>query len=116
MEISRRSNRTPSEVFSQFASDPDKYGFDKTIVPVKLARYGNENLVSRSQAKRLMTRLDRFKTVVLDFDKVKTIGRAFADEIFRVFAKSHPGTKILAMHENEEIRSLIEEIQNSFAQ
>jgi anti-sigma regulatory factor (Ser/Thr protein kinase)/uncharacterized protein (DUF1330 family) len=113
MEISRRSNRKTSKVFSQFVSDPDEYGFDKTIVPVKLARYGNENLVSRSQAKRLMSRLERFRTVVLDFDNVKTIGRAFADEIFRVFTKSHPSTSVLAMHENEEIRRLIEEIQNS---
>ena len=113
MEIARRSDGTTEGVFSQFTSDSDKYGFTKTIVPVKLARYGNENLISRSQAKRLMSRLDRFKTVVLDFDKVTTIGRAFADEIFRVYSKSHPNTKILTIHDSKEIRRLVDEIQNS---
>ena len=57
---------------------------------MKLARYGNENLISRSQAKRLLARLEKFKIVMLDFEDVATIGRAFADEIFRVFTNNHP--------------------------
>jgi anti-sigma regulatory factor (Ser/Thr protein kinase) len=113
MQISRRANRTTAGVFSQFTSDSGTFGFDKTIVPVKLARYGNENLISRSQAKRLMSRLDKFRTVVLDFDNVTTIGRAFADEVFRVFSKSHPNIKVLAINDSKEIRRLIDDIQNS---
>jgi uncharacterized protein (DUF1330 family) len=79
---------------------------------VKLARYGNENLISRSQAKRLLTRLDKFKTVVLEFDDVPQIGRAFADEIFRVFANAHPGTRIIPMYHNKMIDNLIKEIKS----
>jgi len=56
-------------------------------VPVKLAQYGNDKLVSRSQAKRLLARVELFKVVMLDFTNVPTIGQAFADEIFRVFRK-----------------------------
>lgn len=110
MQISPLSERTTNSVFSKFTTSD--FGFNKTIVPVKLARYGNENLISRSQAKRLLTRLDRFKTVVLEFDDVPQIGRAFADEIFRVFANAHPGTRIIPMYHNKMIDNLIKEIKS----
>ncbi|MFA5873599.1 MAG: DUF4325 domain-containing protein [Anaerolineales bacterium] len=116
MDISPNSDRTTESVFSKFTSNSDNYGFDKTIVPVNLARYGNENLVSRSQAKRLMARLEKFKTVILDFDNIEYIGRAFADEIFRVYVKSHPNIKILTTKDNKAIQQLILEIQSSNGQ
>jgi anti-sigma regulatory factor (Ser/Thr protein kinase) len=112
MDISKNSDRTTASVFSKFASDSDNYGFNKTIVPVKLARYGNENLVSRSQAKRLLTRLEKFKTVILDFQNIESIGRAFADEIFRVFVNNHPNTTLVATNDNESIKQLIKESQS----
>jgi anti-sigma regulatory factor (Ser/Thr protein kinase) len=111
MDISRTSDRTTESVFSKFASESDDYGFNKTIVPVTLVRYGNENLVSRSQAKRLLTRLEKFKAVILDFQNIESIGRAFTDEIFRVFVKNHPDTKLVVINENESIKQLIKESQ-----
>jgi anti-sigma regulatory factor (Ser/Thr protein kinase) len=113
MSISTISDRTTTSVFSKFTSDSVDHGFDKTIVPVKLARYGNESLVSRSQAKRLLTRLEKFRVVILDFDHINEIGRAFADEIFRVYVNSHPNTKIIATHDNKRIKQLIEEVQKN---
>jgi anti-sigma regulatory factor (Ser/Thr protein kinase) len=109
MELSPRSRIAMENVFNQFAT-PE--GFDKTVVPVKLATYGNENLVSRSQARRLLARLDGFKTVMLDFQDVREIGRAFADEIFRVFASAHPGTRIVPVNHNKAIAGLIRGIAN----
>ncbi|TAG06074.1 MAG: DUF4325 domain-containing protein [Betaproteobacteria bacterium] len=93
MRIARNSTRVPNDVFFQFAA-PDEFTFDRTIVPMKLARLGNENLVSRSQAKRVILRFDRFSFVDLDFNGIPTIGQAFADEIFRVYAKAHPEIKL----------------------
>lgn len=116
MEISSNSGRTTESVFSKFTSDSDNYGFDKTIVPVNLARYGNENLVSRSQAKRLMARLEKFKTVILDFENIEYIGRAFADEIFRVYVKNHPDIRVLTKNDNKAIKQLVLEIQRSNGQ
>jgi anti-sigma regulatory factor (Ser/Thr protein kinase) len=113
MRISTISERTTTSVFSKFTSDSVEHGFDKTVVPAKLARYGNESLVSRSQAKRLLTRLEKFRVVVLDFDHIDEIGRAFADEIFRVYATSHPNTKILAINDNKRIKRLIVEVQEN---
>lgn len=111
MGISPNSEITTVSIFSKFISNSDEYGFDKTIVPVELARYGNENLVSRSQAKRLLARLEKFKTVILDFKNIDIIGRAFTDEIFRVFANNHPNITLLTINDNNSIQQLIKEIQ-----
>jgi anti-sigma regulatory factor (Ser/Thr protein kinase) len=111
LEISTISERTTDSIFSQFTVAPEDYGFNKTIIPVDLARYGSENLISRSQAKRLLTRLERFKTVVFDFKKVDIIGRAFADEIFRVFRNNHPEILIYSINDNNNIKKIITEIE-----
>lgn len=64
-------------------------------------------LVSRSQAKRLLARVDRFKTVLLDFSGIESVGQAFADEIFRVFRKQHPEVAILPCNANEAVERMI---------
>ena len=86
---------------------PDEYAFAKTIVPVRLARIGDENLVSRSQAKLLLQRVERFRSVALDFDGVERVGQAFADEIFRVFALAHPDVELVAVHATTEVQHMI---------
>lgn len=110
MMLHNHTARTTKKVFDRFTSD-DEYGFTKTVVPVKLMRYGDDNLVSRSQAKRLLTRVDRFKTVVLDFSGVATIGQAFADEVFRVFRSKNPGVEIVPIHTSSEVKRMITRAQ-----
>ncbi len=107
MSIYRDSQRTVQGTFEKFASEADDFGFTKTHVLVSLAIYGDENLVSRSQAKRLLARFDRFKEVFLDFEGVSFIGHAFADEIFRVFKQSHPDVKITWIRANEAVEGVI---------
>lgn len=107
MEIASDSSRTAKQVFDEFSSGPDEYAFAKTVVPVRLAKVGDENLISRSQAKRLMRRVDRFRCVMLDFDGVVSIGQAFADEIFRVFANEHPEVELVAIHAAPEVQQMI---------
>jgi len=106
MKLNNHTARTTKKVFDSFTS-PGDYDFSKTVVPVKLAQYGDENLVSRSQAKRLLARVDRFKTVILDFRGVESIGQAFADEIFRVFARRHPTTALRYVHGNSAVKRMI---------
>lgn len=106
MRLKNQSSRTSKEIFDQYTSAED-YGFNKTVVPVQLARYGDELLVSRSQAKRLLSRVELFKTVVFDFTGVDAIGQAFADEIFRVFAKQNPAVELLVIHANEAVIQMI---------
>ena len=106
MVLHNHTARSPKKVFDKFTSDDD-YGFTKTVVPVKLMRYGDDNLVSRSQAKRLLARFDRFKVVVLDFSGVASVGQSFADEVFRVFRQKHPEVEVVAIHASSEVKRMI---------
>ena len=107
MLLANHSPRTSQEVFESFASADNDYGFNKTVVPVRLARQGLEQLVSRSQAKRLLARVDRFHIVIFNFADVDMIGPAFADEIFRVFERSHPNIEILVSHASPAVEQMI---------
>ena len=106
IELDNNTARTPKQIFDQFSVDED-YGFTKTVVPVRLAQYGDEMLISRSQAKRLLARVDRFMVVVFDFTGVEAIGQAFADEVFRVFKRQHPDIQLLATNASQEVRRMI---------
>ena len=106
MTISLDSKRTATEVFEKYMNVPEDFGFNKTVVPMKLARYGDEQLVSRSQAKRLIARFDRFKVVMLDFEGVAEIGQAFADELFRVYARAHPDVQLVPTNYGEQVERM----------
>jgi hypothetical protein len=106
MRLGNHTSRTTRKVFAQFTSGDD-YRFSRTIVPVRLAQYGSDKLISRSQAKRVLARVELFKAVAFDFREVETIGQAFADEIFRVFATQHPEIELVAVHVNTEIKKII---------
>src|SRR3990170_3129130 len=107
MVISPSSEWTTQEIFDRFASSDGNFGFSKTHVPVVLARYGDENLVSRSQAKRLLSRFERFREIVLDFKNVSTIGQAFADEVFRVFPHDHPQVHLYPINVTSQVIRMI---------
>jgi len=110
MKLQNHTARTTKKVFDQFAPG-DELGFSKTIVPVRLAQYGSDLLVSRSQAKRLLARMELFKTVVFDFKEVESIGQAFADEVFRVFAIEHPEIEILAINANSAVKRMMAHVK-----
>lgn len=105
MRLANDSPKTLQAVFDQFAA-PEAYTFAKTIVPVRLALYEGEKLVSRSQAKRLTLRFERFQIVVLDFAGVAEIGQAFADEVFRVFQTAHPAIRLLPIHMTPAVEAM----------
>jgi anti-sigma regulatory factor (Ser/Thr protein kinase)/biotin operon repressor len=107
MRLSNTSTRTTKEIMDQFAA-PEEFNFAKTIVPVRLALYEGEKLLSRSQAKRLSLRFERFANVVLDFSGVDEIGQAFSDELFRVFAKAHPSVVLAPINTVADVAAMIE--------
>jgi anti-sigma regulatory factor (Ser/Thr protein kinase) len=107
LKVDNHTARTLKKVYSQY-SVGDSYGFNKTIVPVKLAKYGTDQLVSRSQAKRVLVRVDQFAQVIFDFTDVDMIGQAFADQIFRVFAAEHPNVELIPSRANKHIMGLIQ--------
>jgi len=105
MTISTNAAWTTRDIFDRYQDDP--VGFKRTHVPIALGKYPGEQLVSRSQAKRVLARVDRFSEVLLDFQGVQDIGPAFADEIFRVFKNAHPDISILASRANARITRMI---------
>jgi DNA-binding Lrp family transcriptional regulator len=100
------------KIFNQYASPDVDYGFTRTEVPVKLAEEPEQPLISRSQAKRVLTRFERFRNVMLDFEGIDSIGQAFADEIFRVFAKSHPQIKLEYRNAGTAVAKMIKRAQS----
>lgn len=112
MQILLNMQRTLRSVFDEFSgTEEEDYAFNKTIVPVKLALYEGDTLVSRSQAKRILNRVEKFKTVLLDFDGVGSIGQAFADEVFRIFLRRNPQTTLIPINQNSDIDRMIKTAQ-----
>lgn len=105
MRIATDAPQTSKEAFDKYLDDD--YRFARTHVPLILAKYEGENLVSRSQARRLLTRVERFSEVMLDFKGISEIGQAFADEIFRVWAREHPAVRILSMNMSSDVEKMM---------
>lgn len=108
MKLGNHTARTMKSVFLEYAPEGDgDFGFTKTVVPVRLIQYGNDMLISRSQAKRLLARIELFKTVLFDFSGVETIGQSFADEIFRVFARQHEEISLIPINTTPDVERMI---------
>jgi anti-sigma regulatory factor (Ser/Thr protein kinase)/biotin operon repressor len=110
------SEKNPREVFDKFTADLDDFGFTRTHLSVQLAKYEGDHLVSRSQAKRILHRLEKFKEVYLDFKDVTDIGQAFADEIFRVFKNDHPDVRLIPTHARPEVTRMIQRVMTQEGQ
>ncbi|HXC38595.1 MAG TPA: DUF4325 domain-containing protein [Burkholderiales bacterium] len=109
MRLANESPRLLREVFDAY-TNPEEYTFDRTVVPMRLAQYEGEKLVSRSQAKRIAHRFERFKRVELDFSGISDIGQAFADEMFRVFARAHPHIRITPVNTAPAVDQMIRRV------
>ena len=99
-----KSKKTLSDLFNQYTDE--SFQFSKTGVKVKLY-HQDVDYVSRSQARRILAGLEKFKTIELDFKDVATVGQAFADEIFRVWLNAHKDIKLTMKNTHENILFMI---------
>lgn len=104
VEIDLADVRSLAMLFDEYTQD---YEFAKTRTVVRLFAIG-VRFVSRSEAKRLLHGLDRFREVVLDFRGVEGVGQGFADEVFRVWAGTHPAVSLDAVNMNETVAFMVE--------
>lgn len=104
LELANTTTRSIRDVFDEFTIDG---AFVRTRPAVRLLEYGTE-FVSRSEAKRLAERLEQFVEVEVDFSGVEFVGQGFVDELFRVWAKDHPGTKLIPVQMNDEVSFMIQ--------
>ncbi|MGA9521039.1 MAG: STAS-like domain-containing protein, partial [Myxococcaceae bacterium] len=91
-------------VFDAYSNED--MAFSRTRTWVKLFDTGLR-FISRSEAKRLLVGLDAFEEIVLDFKDVTEIGQGFADELFRVWARAHPGVKLEAVNTTPAVQFML---------
>ena len=94
-----------AELFERFAGEDHR--FDTTSTTIKLFEAG-VSFVSRSEARRLASRLARFRRVELDFAGVENVGQGFVDELLRVWATEHPDIEIITRNTNPAVRFMID--------
>lgn len=105
--INKRTRKKLEDIFSIFAPEEYDYKFEKTRAMVKLFQ---REYISRSEAKRLLHGLEKFKVIILDFKGVKTIGQGFADELFRVFMQNHPEITLEIVRLKPSLQTIINHV------
>ena len=109
MELSNNSKKEINEVFDRYLNVDG--GFAKTIIPLK--NIFESSPVSRSQARRVVSGLEKFKEVSLDFGGVDWMGQGFAHQIFSVFANAYPDIKLVPVNMNEDVEKMYKHVINS---
>lgn len=109
MGLSNFSNKNIKEIFDMYA-DIDG-GFVKTHIPIK--NIYETYPVSRSQAKRLCQRFDKFREIELDFNGVDEIGQGFAHEIFVVWQNKHKDIKLIPTNLNPSVEKMISHVKQT---
>ena len=111
-EIEENTGRSLSKLLHRYSFDHEKLALDTTMVPIKLFDVGGV-WISRSQARKILNGLSKFKKVEFDFKGVDLIGQGFADEIFRVYQRSHPGMVLEGKNMNGTVALLVERAKNA---
>ena len=109
MTLSNFSKKEAKDVFNLYAYSES--GFTKTQIPLR--QYFESSPVSRSQAKRLCSRLDRFREVTLDFTGLDWIGQSFAHQLFVVFQNEHPNIRLLPVGMTEDVEKMVRHVMQS---
>ena len=110
MKLENQTVRTIKEVFDVFA--PIEEGFVKTRIPLaEVCPYAEP--VARSQARRILYRLEEFKQVEFDFEGVEFMGQGFADEVFRVFQNKYPHIKLIPINANRAVLGMVKHVQRN---
>jgi anti-sigma regulatory factor (Ser/Thr protein kinase) len=99
--------RTETRLEDFYAPYTHDFEFDTSRIVIKLFEHGIR-FVSRSEAKRLLAGLERFRHVILDFARVDGVGQGFADEVFRVWARQHPSTSVTAENMAPPVAFMVE--------
>lgn len=107
--INLESKNNLAHTFAKYSGEA--YGFGKTTVAVKLYELGSE-YISRSQARRILAGLEKFKDITLDFKGVETVGQGFADEVFRVWQTNQPKIKIHVKNAKDNVMFMIKRAQS----
>ena len=110
MKLENNTTRKIEEVFNMYA--PIEEGFVRTCIPIKeVCPYGQP--IARSQARRILYRLEEFKYVEFDFTGVDFMGQGFADEVFRVFQNKHPELELIPINACETVMGMVKHVRHN---
>jgi len=101
---------TPRRLPELFAAYTEDFAFVRTRIVVRLFEHGRE-FVSRSEARRLLQGLEKFREIVLDFRGVRGVGQGFADEVMRVWPEAHPASLVRTENMSPEVEFMIRRAQ-----
>lgn len=104
VELDPHGTRELTEVFAEYTRD---FEFARTRTVIRLFAIGT-TFMSRSEARRLVSGLERFREVVLDFGGVELVGQGFADEVFRVWARQHPEVALVPIAMSPPVAFMVE--------
>ncbi|MFT3817972.1 MAG: ATP-binding protein [Rubrivivax sp.] len=112
--------RTLDAVLRRHSADGRGYGFDRTVVPLKLLTDGDGDgdgaavhLGSRAQARRAALRLQAFRHAELDFSGIAEVGHSFVDELFRVFARDWPQLELQPTGMAPRVAAMVDSVRSS---
>lgn len=106
MVLDLKNSKNINDLFNKY-TDLEDFNFCKTEILVNLSLLGDENLISRSQAKRTLERLESFTDITLDFSKIASVGQGFVDEVFRVYKLQHPHVTFHYINANNAVEFMI---------
>jgi anti-sigma regulatory factor (Ser/Thr protein kinase) len=115
LAIALETPRTLDSVLRAHSADHAGYAFDTTLVPLQLIIGGHGGLESRAQAKRVASRLQRFRRAEVDFSGIDDVGHGFADELFRVFSREHPAVELVPLHMAPRVAAMIDSVRRESA-
>lgn len=113
LAISLDTQRTLDQVLRAHSADGAGYGFDATSVPLQLITGAQTGLESRAQAKRVASRLQRFRRAEVDFAGIDDVGYGFADELFRVFSREHPNIDLVPVGMGPRVAAMIDSVRSA---
>lgn len=112
LAIALDTQRTLDSVLRAHSLSGEGYGFEHTQVPLQLVVGTQTGLETRAQAKRVASRLQSFRRAEVDFTGIADVGHGFADELFRVFSREHPGIDIVPVGMAPRVAAMIESVRS----
>ena len=115
MAIELDTERTLDGVLQAHSRDAGARDFDRTVVPLRLLVDERAGLESRALAKRVASRLQAFRRAEVDFSGIADVGHGFADELFRVFGRCHPGLELVPVGMAPRVLAMVDSVRRSAA-
>lgn len=105
--------RTLDAVLRAHSLDGAGYGFERTVVPLRLMASPLAGIDSRAQARRVAARLQQFRHADIDFHDVPAIGHSFADELFRVLPHQLAGVDVTPLNMSPAVAAMVRSVRGA---